>query len=156
VVRTILGAVDSDMTMLTPELLVGLVERAARPDFPGFEAQLRSTGYCARPIRLRGRIETCDANGRRRVWSTDDEPDGVLRKACGNRRESVCPSCAERYRQDAYHLIAAGLRGGKTLPDTVIEHPAVFVTLTAPGFGAVHTRRVGRDGRPLRCRPARR
>jgi hypothetical protein len=89
------------------------------------------------------------------VWSTDAEPDEILRKACGNRREAVCPSCAERYRQDAYHLIAAGLRGGKTVPDTVASHPAVFVTLTAPSFGVVHTRRLGRDGRPLRCRPRR-
>ena len=137
------------------ELLQGLAERAARPDFPKLEAQLRSSGYCARPVRLSGRIETCDGHGRRRVWSTDTEPDGVLRKACGNRREVVCPPCAERYRQDAYHLIAAGLRGGKGVPDSVTQHPAVFVTLTAPSFGAVHTRPLGPDGKPRRCRPRR-
>ena len=119
------------------------------------QAQLRSSGYCARPVRLRGQIETCDGHGRRRVWSTDTEPDGILRKACGNRREAVCPPCAERYRQDAYHLIAAGLRGGKGVPDTVAEHPALFVTLTAPSFGPVHTRRSAPDGRPRRCRPRR-
>ena len=100
-------------------LLGGLIERAARPDFPAFEAQLRSCGYCARPIRLSGTIETCDTDGRKRVWSTKDEPDGVLRKACGNRREAVCPPCAERYRQDAYYLVGAGLRGGKGVPATV-------------------------------------
>jgi Replication initiator protein, pSAM2 len=140
---------------VTPELLAGLAHRAARPDFPRFEAQLRSSGYCARPVRLQGRIETCNADGRRRVWSTETEPDGILRKACGNRREAVCPPCAERYRGDAYQLIAAGLRGGKGVPETVIEHPAVFVTLTAPSFGAVHTRQLGPDGRPRRCRPRR-
>jgi hypothetical protein len=69
--------------------------------------------------------------------------------------EAVRPSCAERYGQDAYHLIAAGLRGGKTAPETVVEHPAVFVTLTAPSFGVVHTHRLGRDGRALRCCPRR-
>ena len=74
------------------------------------------------------------------MWSTASEPDGVLRKACGNRRAAVCPQCAERYRQDAYHLIAAGMRGGKGVPDTIAGHPAVFVTLTAPSFGVVHTR----------------
>ena len=141
--------------MLAPELVGELAARAARPDFERLQAQLRSTGYCARPVRLRGRIETCDGHGRRRVWSTDTEPDGILRKACGNRREAVCAPCAERYRQDAYHLIAAGLRGGKGVPDTVAEHPALFVTLTAPSFGAVHTRRLGPDGRPRRCRPRR-
>jgi hypothetical protein len=140
---------------MDPELAHGLVARAARPDYPRFEAQLRSSGYCARPVLLRGRIETCDREGGRRVWSTDNEPDGVLRKACGNRREAVCPPCAERYRGDAYQLIAAGLRGGKGVPDTVTEHPALFVTLTAPSFGPVHTRGVGPDGRPRRCRPRR-
>ena len=104
--------------MIAPELADGLIARAARPDYPRIEAQLRSSGYCARPVRLRGRIETCDADGRRRVWSTDTEPDGILRKACGNRREAVCPPCAERYRGDAYQLIAAGLRGRKGVPDT--------------------------------------
>jgi hypothetical protein len=143
------------MTALAPELLDGLAARVARPDFRKLEAQLRSSGYCARPVRLVGHIETCEGNGRRRVWSTDTEPDGILRKACGNRREAVCPPCAERYRQDAYHLIGAGLRGGKGVPDTVTGHPALFVTLTAPSFGLVHTRRLGADGQPRRCRPRR-
>jgi hypothetical protein len=37
----------------------------------------------------------------------------------------------------------------------VSEHPALFVTLTAPSFGLVHTRPVGPDGTPRRCRPRR-
>ena len=135
--------------------LLGMVERASRPDFDRCQAQLRSSGNCARPVLLKGHIETCDGHGRRRVWSTASEPDGVLRKACGNRREAVCPPCAERYRQDAYHLIAAGLRGGKGVPDTVAGHPLVFVTLTAPSFGLVHTLAIGPDGKPRRCRPRR-
>jgi hypothetical protein len=138
---------------IAPELVRELVLRAGRADFGRFEAQLRSSGYCARPVRLVGHVEVCEGGGRRRVWSTDSEPDGILRKACGNRREAVCPSCAERYRGDAYQLIAAGLRGGKDVPESVVEHPALFVTLTAPSFGPVHTRRLGRDGRPRRCRP---
>jgi replication initiator protein RepSA len=136
------------------ELARALAERASRPDFARFEAQLRSSSYCARPVRLRGHVEVCDGGGRRRVWSTDTEPDGILRKACGNRREAVCPSCAERYRGDAYQLMAAGLRGGKSVPESVTEHPALFVTLTAPSFGLVHTRPMG-SGEPRRCRPRR-
>ena len=143
------------MTALAPELLDELAARAGRPDFPKLEAQLRSSGYCARPVRLVGHIEACTGDGRRRVWSTRTEPDGILRKACGNRREAVCPPCAERYRQDAYHLISAGLRGGKGVPDTVAEHPAIFVTLTAPSFGLVHTRALDPAGEPRRCRPRR-
>jgi hypothetical protein len=78
-----------------------------------------------------------------------------VRKACGNRREAVCPPCAERYHGDAYQLIAVGLRGGKGVPESVTEQPAVFVTLSAPRFGIVHTRASGPDGRPRRCRPRR-
>ena len=59
----------------------------------------------------------------------------MLYKPCGTRRESVCPACAEVYRWDAYHLIAAGLRGGKGVPDSVCQHPATFLTLTPPSFG---------------------
>ena len=122
---------------LTPELLGEPIERAARPDFEKLQKQQRGSGYCARPVRLRGHVETCGADGRwRSVWSTLNEPDGVLRKACGNRREAVCPACAERYRRDAHHLIAAGIRGGKAIPDTVTEHPMIFATLTAPSSHA--------------------
>jgi hypothetical protein len=133
-------------------LLAGVVDRLTRPDYPAFEAQLRSSGYCARPVRLQGRIDVCDGYGhRRQVWTTDGEPDGVLRKACGNRREAVCAPCAERYRSDAWQLIAAGLRGGKGVPESVMGHPAVFATLTAPSFGVVHAHVLGPDGQPLRC-----
>ena len=91
-------------------------------------------------------------------------PDGVIYKACGNRRATVCPSCAEVYRADAYQLVLAGLQGGKGVPDTVARHPAVFATLTAPGFGLVHTQRKTKAGRvravsgppPSRALPARR
>jgi hypothetical protein len=144
------------MTELSGALLDGVIGRLTRPDYRAFEAQLRSSGFCARPVRLRGSVEVCDGHGgRRRVWSTAGEPDELLRKACGNRREAVCGSCAERYRGDAWQLIAAGLRGGKDVPETVIGHPAVFATLTAPSFGIVHAHVVGSDGTPLRCHPRR-
>ena len=88
------------------------------------------------------------------AYSTDHEPDGTLLKCCGNRREAVCPSCARTYRGDAFQLVAAGMRGGKGVPETVAEHPLVFLTLTAPSFGPVHSRRVV-DGKARRCRPRR-
>jgi hypothetical protein len=142
--------------VLEGALLAGVVDRMTRPDYRAFEAQLRSSGYCSRPVRLQGRVDVCDGYGhRRQVWTTDGEPDGILRKACGNRREAVCGPCAERYRRDAYHLIAAGLRGGKGIPESVAGHPAVFATLTAPTFGVVHAHILGSDGQPLRCHPRR-
>jgi hypothetical protein len=73
--------------------------------------------------------------------------------ACGNRRESRCPPCSERYRRDAYFLVAAGLSGSaeKGVPTDVASHPLVFATLTAPSFGAVHRRVVAAGGvRPCR------
>jgi hypothetical protein len=78
----------------------------------------------------------------------------VLLKACGTRRESRCPSCAAVYRADAYQLLAAGLRGGKGVPDSIAEHPRLFVTFTAPSFGRVHSRKA--QGRlVLPCHPYR-
>ncbi len=73
---------------------------------------------------------------------------------CGNRRAAVCPACSDRYAADAYHLLRAGLAGDDTkdVPDTVAEHPRVFLTLTAPSFGPVHTRTVTRRGHVIPCR----
>jgi hypothetical protein len=78
----------------------------------------------------------------------------VLLKACGTRRAARCPPCAEVYRTDAYQLLRAGLAGGKGVPDSVAGHPRLFVTLTAPSFGPVHSSRV-RRGRVQVCQPAR-
>lgn len=102
---------------------------------------------CSHPIRLRGWHERIDAETGEILSRvvTAREPGGVLLVACGDRRAASCPSCAEIYRHDAFQLVAAGVRGGKGVPETVGEHPAVMVTLTAPSFGAVHTIR-DRDG----------
>jgi hypothetical protein len=113
-------------------------------------------GYCHHPIRLAGWVEQADpTTGEvRQVYDSGREPDGVLLKACGTRRESRCPSCAAVYRADAYQLLAAGLKGGKGVPESVTEHPRLFVTFTAPSFGKVHGRRV--QGRlVLPCHPYR-
>jgi hypothetical protein len=139
-------------------VLAQVLARAADPkQWERLERQMRSTGYCRRPVRLRGQVDAVDAatGERRTVYSTQPEPDSSLLKCCGNRREAVCPSCAETYRGDAYQLVAAGLRGGKGVPESVTDHPTIFVTLTAPSFGAVHSRRL-RNDRPQRCRPRRR
>ncbi|MFC4513351.1 MULTISPECIES: replication initiator protein RepSA [Streptomyces] len=110
---------------------------------PGFERwreQIRRTGGCAQPIRLQGWSTTVDRSTGEplHAYATADEPGGVLRIACGNRRASRCPSCAWIYAGDTYHLIRAGLVGGKGIPATVADHPRVFLTLTAPSFGPVH------------------
>ena len=128
------------------ELLPGVVAEAIARAGPGYERwaeQVAATGYCAHPVRLRGQVEHADAETGeiRTVYATDREPDATLLKACGNRRASVCPSCSATYQADSFQLLAAGLRGGKGVPETVTRHPRLFVTFTAPSFGQVHSRR---------------
>nr|WP_189181497.1 replication initiator [Microbispora rosea] len=125
------------------------------PDFARWQEMVRATGGCAQPIRLQGRRITFDAGLEvLDVYRTADEPTGYLLTACGNRRASRCPACSEVYRDDTYHLILSGLRGGKGVSEDVSAHPRVFATFTAPSFGAVHTRRVKGD-KVLSCRPRR-
>jgi hypothetical protein len=138
-----------------PGVLAEVVQRAGH-GYDRWMELVAQAGYCHHPIRLAGRVDQADrATGElRTVYDSGREPDGVLLKACGTRRESKCPSCAAVYRADAFQLLAAGLKGGKGVPETVAEHPRLFVTFTAPSFGAVHTRKA--QGRlVLPCHPYR-
>ena len=124
-----------------PEVLAEVINRAGH-GYERWAELVAQAGYCHHPIRLAGRVEQADRQTGevRQVYDSEREPDGVLLKACGTRRESRCPSCAATYRADAYQLLAAGLKGGKGVPETISEHPRLFVTFTAPSFGRVHTR----------------
>jgi len=107
-----------------------------------FTSQVRAVRGCRRPVRLSGRTTGVGDGGLPEIrFDTRHLPDGVLLKACGSRRETVCPPCASLYRGDAFALVAAGLRGGKEVPESIGDHPAVLLTLTAPSFGAVHRKR---------------
>jgi hypothetical protein len=145
----------SEHPALSPEIIAA-AQRADLPDFARWQQMVRSTGGCAHPIRLQGERLTLDAATGEvlEVYRTADEPTGYLLTACGNRRASRCPACSEVYRDDTYHLILSGLRGGKGVPEDVSAHPRVFATFTAPSFGAVHTRRE-KGGKTLPCRPRR-
>lgn len=125
--------------------VLALQRRCERGEVEYFLRQGERCGWCARPVRLRGEQRALKADGSKElVFSTWAMPDGVVLKACGNRRETRCPSCAQVYRQDARHLVKAGLEGGKGVDPSVAEHPAVLLTLTAPSFGRVHSARPGR------------
>jgi hypothetical protein len=125
-----------------PGVLAEVIDRAGH-GYERWAELVAQAGYCHHPIRLAGRVEQADRQTGevRTVYDSEREPDGVLLKACGTRRESRCPSCAATYRADAYQLLAAGLKGGKGVPDSIAEHPRLFVTFTAPSFGQVHTRK---------------
>jgi hypothetical protein len=140
---------------LLPGVLSEVVDRAGH-GYDRWMELVAQAGYCHHPIRLAGRVEHADRQTGevRQVYDSEREPDGVLLKACGTRRESRCPSCAATYRADAYQLLAAGLLGGKGVPESVAAHPRLFVTFTAPSFGQVHARKA--QGRlVLPCHPYR-
>ena len=140
---------DDDALDAVEALDARITARLRAPDYRAWRAQVEATGGCAAPIHLTGSSQVLDRDGAVLLDRTGD----VL-APCGNRRASVCPACADRYGADAYHLVRAGLAGDpdKGVPDTVTEHPRVFLTLTAPSFGPVHTRTVTRRGHVLPCR----
>jgi hypothetical protein len=108
-------------------------------------AEVNQAGCCSHPIRLRG--ITLD-----RV--TGELTEGGIVVPCKDRRAAVCPSCSRLYQSDAWQLVAAGIRGGKGVSPDVVDHPQLFVTLTAPSFGPVHGGSRTKDAsRP--CRPRR-
>ena len=143
------------------------VRRLAGADYAAWVRQVARVGGCAHPVRIRGAahavdLATGDVLG---TFTSSDQPDGTVLLPCGDRRESVCPTCAATYRRDSWYLVAAGLRGGDLaveLPTSrgvasagglpsLVGHPMVFATFTAPSFGPVHR---WREGKP--CRPRRR
>ncbi|NUW33647.1 hypothetical protein HTZ77_19730 [Nonomuraea sp. SMC257] len=120
-------------------------------------AQVERAGHCVRPVRLIGSAMTVNAATGEidATYSSLEEPGGVLLVACKDRRESVCPPCAARYRADAWHVFAGGVtpaENGSDDGDTDdrLPHPMVLATFTAPSFGTVHA---ARDGKV--CRTAR-
>lgn len=94
--------------------------------------EVNEAGGCSHPIRIQG--ETVNT-------ATGELRQGALKLPCKDRRAVICPSCSRLYRIDAWILVASGLNGGKGVDEGVATHPKLFVTLTAPSFGAVHTRR---------------
>ena len=91
------------------------------------------------------RRHTRGAPGRQWLLRTSD----ATLSAEDLRRLAACPSCSRVYARDTFAMVTAGVTGGKTVPATVAANPLLFVTLTAPSFGPVHT--AHEDGR--RCHP---
>jgi hypothetical protein len=92
-------------------------------------AEVKGAGRCSNPILLSGTTVNL---------ATGELEFATLRVACKDRRAVVCPSCSYLYKADAWILVSAGLIGGKGVDDGVQNHPMLFVTVTAPGFGLVH------------------
>ncbi|WP_214111072.1 replication initiator [Acrocarpospora catenulata] len=144
------------LTELIGPVVRDLAKRSGKDLTRWLDQVIRLNG-CSEPIRLIGESLTVDTSTGELLtsYNTRAEPHGQLLVRCGNRRASRCPSCAEIYRRDTFHLIRAGLSGGsKGVPATVRTHPRVLATLTAPSFGAVH-RGPDKNGRARVCHPRR-
>jgi hypothetical protein len=149
----------------SPATVATAINRGASPDYPDWLAHVQAAAACRQPIRLAGQIHVNNPDGQRlATMDTEDMPDGAIYTPCGNRRASICPSCAETYRRDTYQIIKAGLVGDRWGLPPLHEHIAVFLTATAPSFGPVHHRVVKahaadcrrKDGctcRPQLCHP---
>jgi hypothetical protein len=141
-----------DLPPVTEPVQQQIKDRLLSPGFDAWSEALARVGNCSRPIRLHGHSQRVDAVTGEILssYSSRSEPLGLTHVRCGNRRATECPSCSRLYAADTFHLIRAGVAGGKTVPETVAENPLVFATVTAPSFGRVHGRRDG----TRRCHPA--
>ncbi|WP_460073475.1 replication initiator [Streptomyces sp. YKOK-I1] len=146
-----------------PETDRDAIRLAQDPKFPRWLEQITATGGCAHPVHLSGSTTILDGTTGEilRHYDTRNEPGERLLVRCRNRRATICPACSRLHAGDTYHLVRAGLLGGKNVPPAVRYRPRLFVTLTAPSFGPVHRageqcrprrdRRTCEHGRPLGC-----
>ncbi|QGK69160.1 replication initiation protein [Allosaccharopolyspora coralli] len=127
-----------------------MTRRLQAADYRTWREQVERTGGCTHPVRMSGHHFITDKHS----GDVLSAHRGQVMAPCGNRRESVCVACSDRYAADAFHLLRAGLSGGtKGIPEAVSDKPRLFVTLTAPSFGPVHNRPTTRTGkhRPCAC-----
>ncbi|TFC08474.1 replication initiator [Cryobacterium sp. MDB2-33-2] len=143
---------DQRLLQVDEYAIAEIITRASSIGYDRWWARVTAAGYCASPIHLTRSDETGSAK---------------ILVRCKNRRQAVCPSCSDLYAGDTWHLVHAGLGGGHDVPKSVSTHPKVFITLTAPSFGAVHSAgplactstkddtysrpRLCRHGRPMEC-----
>jgi hypothetical protein len=142
-----------DTDTISPAFAADVVHRAKTTGWDSWLSHVAGAAGCSNPIRLAGDLHKVnEATGQiLSARTTATMPDGVIYKACGTRRASLCPTCAKTYQHDAFHLVRSGMTGGKGVPETVTSHPALFVTLTAPAFGPVHTRSLTASGKVRPC-----
>ena len=78
-----------------PEELAEAVTRAGS-GYDRWMELVAQAGYCAHPVRLRGRVDHADPQTGevRTVYSTDREPDATLLKAAWSRPESLAGTVA--------------------------------------------------------------
>jgi hypothetical protein len=125
-------------------------------DFDRVRRQIVDVGACEHPIWLRGQtlVRAIESGLVVARFGSDGAPLKAVPIRCMNRRALRCGPCSRLYKDDAFWLAMCGIVGGKGVPVAVREHPMVFVTVTAPSFGAVH-RAADPDNPKDRCRARR-
>jgi hypothetical protein len=148
------GSLSPAVVKAVPAGLVDqVVALVGKRGFSDWARQVDGTGHCVRPVRLRASFHGPAAA---RVAAGVAGVNRSLLVRCGNRRATVCPSCSFTYAGDVWHLLAAGIAGERyDIGAQVAAHPMLFVTLTAPSFGAVHGARTSASGQALACHPRR-
>ena len=131
---------NPDLSKPGPIVIAEVLDRAASADYEEWWAKVTDSGFCAAPVRL--------------VGGSSLRQTEILAR-CKNRRASVCPSCSQLYAGDTWQLVHAGIVG-EDGASVLRGHPMVFVTLTAPSFGAVHSAASNATSEsPHPCRPGR-
>ena len=111
------------------------------PDFERWQQAVRRIGGCQHPVHMTGPVRLIDGGTGEIVRELGTGGEGHRwMMPCGNRRKRRCEPCSRVYQADAWHLVRAGLTGGKGVDNSVSRHPRAFLTLTAPSFGPVHRR----------------
>ena len=92
---------------LSPRGQANLLARIKDGTFDQFAQAAAHVGYCTHPIRLTGSTTRIDTTTGEilSVFRSTDQPLGVLFQRCGNRRESVCPSCSRLYARDTFEMV---------------------------------------------------
>ena len=115
---------------VTPVASTGEQSIMTDRDVRNMMREVKLAGGCSNPVRVKS--DLVDRH-------TGEVSSRSLRLACKDRRTVICPSCSATYQKDAWILVSTGLVGGKGVSEAVSGHPRLFMTLTAPSFGAVHT-----------------
>jgi Replication initiator protein, pSAM2 len=107
----------------------------------GVLAMLGKVGPCEHPIVLQAYGRLDDGTGE--IAKTRE-----VRVRCGSRLMERCASCSQLYRDDFKVICRAGRQTGEAAPS-----PLLWITLTAPSFGRLHTAGRSRSGKTVRCCP---
>jgi integrase len=153
-----------------------LLKLASGDDFARWEAQLATTGNCANPVRLRGRIDAIDrATGEKAaIYDTFSEPGGVLRgEVLGLRWDDIDVDSGtiqirqqlQRVRGELFLAPVKTQAGQRGLPLLDVAEQALKLQAERqalcridmgsawPETGLVFTARTGRAGRTAQLRP---